>query len=200
MKKKIFIQVVLILLIICFSYFLYKKYFFLDMADNKIVNDRSIKKDDNMNVINNLNYNSSDAEGRSYNIKAESGSMDILDNQVIKMNNVIANIGLEDGELMTITSDFAKYNTITYETKFISNVVSKYLDHNILSESLIIDFNKNILEASNEMTYKNSNTIMRADILKIDLLTKDIKISNYDNKVGSNIDRNKNVEIKFSNK
>ena len=200
MKKKIFIQVVLILLIICFSYFLYKKYFFLDMADNKIVNDRSIKKDDNMNVINNLNYNSSDAEGRSYNIKAESGSMDILDTQVIKMNNVIANIGLEDGELMTITSDFAKYNTITYETKFISNVVSKYLDHNILSESLIIDFNKNILEASNEMTYKNSNTIMRADILKIDLLTKDIKISNYDNKVGSNIDRNKNVEIKFSNK
>ena len=200
MKKKIFIQVVLILLIICFSYFLYKKYFFLDMANNKIVNDRSIKKDDKMNVINNLNYNSSDAEGRSYNIKAESGSMDILDTQVIKMNNVIANIGLEDGELMTITSDFAKYNTITYETKFISNVVSKYLDHNILSESLIIDFNKNILEASNEMTYKNSNTIMRADILKIDLLTKDIKISNYDNKVGSNIDRNKNVEIKFSNK
>ena len=200
MKKKIFIQVVLILLIICFSYFLYKKYFFLDMANNKIVNDRSIKKDDKMNVINNLNYNSSDAEGRSYNIKAESGSMDILDTQVIKMNNVIANIGLEDGELMTITSDFAKYNTITYETKFISNVVSKYLDHNIFSESLIIDFNKNILEASNEMTYKNSNTIMRADILKIDLLTKDIKISNYDNKVGSNIDRNKNVEIKFSNK
>ena len=170
------------------------------MANNKIVNDRSIKKDDKMNVINNLNYNSSDAEGRSYNIKAESGSMDILDTQVIKMNNVIANIGLEDGELMTITSDFAKYNTITYETKFISNVVSKYLDHNIFSESLIIDFNKNILEASNEMTYKNSNTIMRADILKIDLLTKDIKISNYDNKVGSNIDRNKNVEIKFSNK
>ena len=92
MKKKIFIQVVLILLIICFSYFLYKKYFFLDMANNKIVNDRSIKKDDKMNVINNLNYNSSDAEGRSYNIKAESGSMDILDTQVIKMNNVIANI------------------------------------------------------------------------------------------------------------
>ena len=198
MKKKIFIQIVLILLILSFSYFLYKKYFFLDIAEKKIVNDRSLNKKDNINVISNLNYNSIDDEGRIYNIIAENGSVDSSNNQIIKMNKMRATIKLNDGTLVKISSDFADYDSITYETKFNSNVFSEYLEHQIFSELLIIDLNKNILEASNKMTYKNLKTIMKADVLKVDLLTKDLKIFNVDEKSKSNI--NKNVEIEFSNK
>ena len=114
------------------------------------------------------------------------------------MNKVTANIKLDDGNLVTITSDFADYNSITYETKFNSNVVSEYLEHKIFSELLIIDFNKNILEATNKITYTIPNTIMKDDKLKVDLLTKDIKISNFDEKIDSKI--NKNIEIEFSNR
>ena len=187
------------MIILSLSIFLifYTKNIFSKYCRQKIVDDRS-EKNNNINVISNLNYNSSDVGGRSYNIIAESGSVDLSNSQVIKMNKVTANIKLDDGNLVTITSDFADYNSITYETKFNSNVVSEYLEHKIFSELLIIDFDKNILEATNKMTYKNPNTIMKADKLKVDLLTKDIKISNFDEKVGSNI--NKNVEIEFSNK
>ena len=208
MKKKIFIQIILIFLIFYFSYFLYNKYFYKDLSEIKLgneksineksINEKSINENTNMNMISKINYKSSDMEGRIYNITAESGYMDLSNSQVIKMNKVTANIKLDDGNLVTITSDFADYNSITYETKFNSNVVSEYLEHKIFSELLIIDFDKNILEATNKMTYKNPNTIMKADKLKVDLLTKDIKISNFDEKVGSNI--NKNVEIEFSNK
>ena len=198
MKAKIFVQIILIFLIFCFSYYIYKKYFFINTSEKKLINEKSINESINSNLIKKINYKSSDAEGRSYNIMAESGSLDLSNNQIIKMNNVIANIALDDGALIIITSDFADYNSITYDTKFYSNVVSEYLDHKISSELLVIDLNKNILEASNKMTYKNSNTLMKADVLKVDLLTKDIKIYNFDEKVDSNI--NKNVEIEFQNK
>ena len=198
MKKKIFIQIILILLIFCFSYYIYNKYFFVNTSEKKLSNEKSTNENINANLIEKINYKSSDFKGRIYNIKAESGSLDLSNNQVIKMSKVNANIKLDDGTLITITSDFADYNSITYDTKFNSNVVSEYLDHKIFSELLIIDFKKNILEATNKITYTNPTTIMKANELKVDLLTKDIKISNYDEKVDSKI--NKNVEIEFSNK
>ena len=198
MKKKIFIQITLILLIFCFSYYIYNKYFFVNTPEKKLSNEKSTNENINANLIEKINYKSSDFKGRIYNIKAESGSLDLSNNQVIKMSKVNANIKLDDGTLITITSDFADYNSITYDTKFNSNVISEYLDHKIFSELLIIDFNENILEATNKITYTNPNTIMKADKLKVDLLTKDIKISNFDEKIDSKI--NKNIEIEFSNR
>ena len=198
MKKKIFIQIILILLIFCFSYYIYNKYFFVETSEKKLSNEKSINENINANLIEKINYKSSDAKGRIYNIKAESGSLDLSNNQVIKMSKVNANIKLDDGTLIIITSDFADYNSITYDTKFSSNVVSEYLDHKIFSELLIIDFNENILEATNKITYTNPNTIMKADKLKVDLLTKDIRISNFDEKIDSKT--NKNIEIEFSNR
>ena len=168
------------------------------MSEKKLSNEISIDENINSNLIEKINYKSSDAEGRTYNIMAETGSLDLSNNQIIKMSKVNANIKLDDGTLIIITSDFADYNSVTYDTKFNSNVVSEYLDHKILSELLIIDFNKNILEATNKITYTNPNTIMKADKLKVDMLTKDIKISNFDEKIDSKI--NKNIEIEFSNK
>ena len=200
MKKKIFIQIILIFLIFYFSYFLYNKYFYKDLSENKLGNEKSINENTNMNMISKINYKSSDMEGRIYNITAESGYMDLSNSQIIKMNKVVAYIELKDGALIIITSDFADYNSITNETKFSSNVVSKYLDHKVFSEFLIIDFEKNILEATHEMTYKNSNSVMKADKLEVNLITKDIKISNFEDIVNSYVDKNKNVEIEFLKK
>ena len=198
MKKKIFIQIILIFLIFCFSYYIYNKYFFVETSEKKLSNEKSINENINANLIEKINYKSSDAKGRIYNIKAESGSLDLSNSQIIKMSKVNANIKLDDGTLIIITSDFADYNSVTYDTKFNSNVVSEYLDHKIFSELLIIDFNENILEATNKITYTNPNTIMKADKLKVDLLTKDIRISNFDEKIDSKT--NKNIEIEFSNR
>ena len=200
MKKKIFIQIILIFLIFCITFFIYKTYFYKDTSSKILTNQKSIVENIEANIIKNISYKSSDVEGRSYKISAKSGSIDTLNSQFINMNKVIANIELEDGTLIEITSDFANYNSITYETKFSSNVISNYLDHKIFSEFLIINFNKNILEATEKMTYKNPKTIMKADKIKVNLLTKDIRISNYDEKIVSDIDKNKNVEIEFSNK
>ena len=50
------------------------------------------------------------------------------------------------------------------------------------------------------MTYKNSNTTLKADKLELNLLTKDLKVFNFDDKNGPDINDDNNIEIKFSNK
>ena len=200
MKRKLFIQIILIFLIFYFIYFVYKKYFYINNIDEQVVRQNFTKELSDTNIIYNINYSSSDANGQSYKIIAQEGTIDPKNGQIINMIKVTGNIVMEDRSVVTITSDFAKYNTITYETEFNSNVISKYLDHQISSEFLIIDFNKNILEATKKMTYKNSNTTMKADVLQINLLTKDIKIYNYNEELDQKKHEDKNVEIEFKNK
>ena len=42
-------------------------------------------------------------------------------------------------------------------------------------------FQKNLIEAFDDLTYKNSDIIMLADKIEIDLLTKKSKIYNFNN-------------------
>ena len=197
MKKKLFVQAILIFLILYFSYFVYKKYFFTNNIDQKLLRQDLTEELSDTNIIYNINYSSSDADGQSYKITAQKGSIDASNGHIIHMIKVTGNIVLEDSSEVIITSDFAKYNTITYKTEFNSNVVSKYLEHKIFSEFLIIDFNKNILEATKKMTYKNSNTTMKADVLEVNLLTKDIKIYNLNEDLDPKKRQDKNLEIDF---
>ena len=70
----------------------------------------------------------------------------------------------------------------------------KFLEHHIFCENLNIFFNENLIEAFNNLNYKNLNIIMLADKIEIDLLTKNSKIYNFnDNNViikNSNLDGN----------
>ena len=46
---------------------------------------------------------------------------------------------------------------------------------------ILIFFSKNLIEAFDDLTYKNSDIIMLADKIEIDLLTKKSKIYNFNN-------------------
>ncbi len=105
------------------------------------------------------------------------------------MSNVNAEIILQDGSIIYIESLNAEYNTSNYDTKFQKEVKLKFLEHNIFCNNLNIFlssdkfFKDNLLEAYNDLTYKNLDIIMLADKIEIDLLTKNTKIFNYKDKV-----------------
>ena len=98
------------------------------------------------------------------------------------MNNVAAKIILIDGNIINIVSDKARYNNITLNTDFENNVKIKFLDHKIACDFVKINFEKNILEAFNNLTYDNIDLIMSADKIILDLNSKDTKIFNFDEK------------------
>jgi len=182
MKKKIFIQILLIILILIIFFGVYQRYFkkIVDLNDPVLEQDSS--KQDN-NLIN-ITYESVDNTGRKYIISAESGLINEKEPDLIFMTNVSAEIFLLDKSTIYIESQKAEYNSLNYDTKFQDNIKLEFKEHNVFCDNLNIFFKDNLLEAYNNLTYKNLNIIMTADKIELDLLTKNSKIFNYnENKV-----------------
>ena len=97
------------------------------------------------------------------------------------MTNVIAEIDLFEKETIYLTSNFAKYNNFSYDTKFNGNVILNYIGHEITSENIDLSINESFVEVYNNVIYKSSINEIFADKLEIDLLTKDSKIFMFDN-------------------
>jgi len=189
MRKEILIQIFLILLVLMILIIIYQKYFKEELDESVVINKDEITKTEN-NLIN-IEYESIDNEGRRYIITAETGNFKEEKSELIFMTNVSAKIFLLDGSIIYVSSLNAEYNTLIYNTKFYKEVNMKFLENHIFCENLNIFFNKNLIEAFNNLNYKNSDIIMLADKIEIDLLTKNSKIYNFnENKI---IIKNRNL-------
>ena len=183
MLKKILIQIFLITVIIVISILIYLKY--IDKSDQTIkvdeMKDEIIGLDSTKgNVISDISYESQDFEGRKYLIKSHKGIINKDNPNMIEMEMVNAKITLIDGTFLTITSDYAIYDNISFDTKFDKNIKVKHLDHIIKSDNLVLSFERNELEAFNNLTYENLDLIMFADKIIFDFKSKNTKIFNFD--------------------
>ncbi len=177
MRKEIAIQIFLIILVLIILVFVYQKYFKREFDENVVVN-----KDKNTNEENNLVnivYESIDKEGRKYIITAETGNFKEEEPDLIYMTTVEAKIFLLDGNVIYIDSLNADYNTMNYDTKFYNKVKLNFLENNIFCNNLNIFFKDNLIEAFNDLNYKNLDIMMFADKIEIDLLTNNSKIYNF---------------------
>ena len=179
MLKKILVQIFLIILIIAISISFYFKYMNKDdQTKEKEIVELEIT---NGNIMTNISYESQDFEGRRYLIKSKKGIVNKDNSNIIKMENVEAKIILLDGSFVKITSDYAEYNYIIFDTEFNGNVKVNHLDHVIKSEDLVLSMERDQLEAFNNLTYENLDLIMYADKIIFDFKTKNIKTFNFDN-------------------
>ena len=177
MRNKILIQVFLSIIILLIFIIVYQKYFKKELEKKTPINNEKNTKQEN-NLIN-ITYDSVDREGRKYIITTETGTFREQETDLIYMTNVSAKIILLDGTRIFIESSNAKYNSLSYDTKFQKDVKLRYLNNNIFCENLNIFFKRNLIEAFNNLNYKNSDIIMGADKIEIDLLTKNSKIYNF---------------------
>ena len=177
MNKKILIQVFLFFAV-TLSFLAY--YYFY--KNTKVSNNISKKKDEilitdeSANVIKNIFYTSTDSFGNKFEIRAETGTIKLENPNIVYMNLVSAVVHLVDESPIKISSKSAEYNKKNYETKFKENILINYLDHNIKTNNLDLSFEKNLAKAYNKVEYDNNNTKLYADILEIDLITKNSKI------------------------
>ena len=105
------------------------------------------------------------------------------------LTRVEANIILINESNIKLTSDYANYNTKTLETTFINNVKIFRDDETILGNELylVFDQNENILKdkpnvdqnlirISHDVIIKKPGYVLKADVLEIDLITKNTKV------------------------
>ena len=181
-----YIRIFLIFFFICVIIFTFSK---TTKNEKKIeINDK--KKEDikvNSNIIKNVNYSSKDVKGNEYIINASEGEIDYSNTSIIFLKNVRAQIKLKNSEIIKITSDYGKYNTINYDTIFSKNVEMNYLENQINSEYLDFSIKRNTMIISKNVIYNNLENVMTADVVEINIETKDTKIFMYEDKKKVNI-------------
>ena len=146
----IFFSVIIIIILIVFKF--YKK------EEVKLIeNIEPIEESfSNSNIIKDIKYTSLDLKGNEYTILAEEGEIDLNDSDVIFLKNVTAYIKLiKNNELITIVSNFGKYNTVNYDTIFSKDVKINYLDNRITGNYLDFSMMKNLLIISKNVVYTN---------------------------------------------
>ena len=180
MRKKIFLQLFLLVLVLVISFLFFKIYF---VDNKKNVNNIKIEKDkmdisnqENVNLISNIKYTSEDKDGNTYQIISKYAKIKDDQLDLVFMQDVVGTIKLNNSSPIIISSDRAIYNKITYDTNFYINVLLTNNEHNITSDQLDLFFEKNLATVTNNITYKNLNTTLQADKIEIDLITKNSKI------------------------
>ncbi|MDB4065847.1 LPS export ABC transporter periplasmic protein LptC [Candidatus Pelagibacter sp.] len=189
MKKNNLFKILVFLSLIIVMLLIYSKYFKKngDLSSNPTNDDEEAVY--NSNIIQDINYTSTDLKGNEYIIIAKEGEIDLNNSDIIYLNDVTAFIKLkEKSELITITSDYGKYNTINYDTIFSKNVKIDYIDNIITGEYLDFSMIKNLLIVSRKVIYRNLENILKADVIELDTITKDTKIFMYNS--------NKQVNVK----
>ena len=142
----------------------------------------------NSNIIKDVNYQSRDAQGNEYIIDATEGQIDISNSSIIFLTNVRALIKMNNSENVTITSDYGKYNIDNYDTIFSKTVKIYYLDNKITSEYADFSILRNSMIVSKNVIYTNLENILKADVIEVNIETKDTIIYMHE--------ENKKVNIK----
>ena len=143
---------------------------------------------ENSNLIKDVEYKSKDSNDNLYILKASEGSIDQSNSNIIYLTSIKAVIELNNYNSIDISSNFGRYNIKTFDTIFSKNVIIKYLDNIITGEYLEFSLNKNLMTISRNVIFNNNKSSLKADVIEVDIKTKDIKISMYE--------ENKKVNIK----
>ncbi len=136
--------------------------------------------DTTTNIIKDVSYRSNDAKGNEYVLNANEGQIDINNDKVIFLKGVEATINMTSGEIINIQSKFGKYNINNYDTIFSENVLIEYKDNNIKGNYVDFSLNRNSLIISKNVVYLNQKNLLSADVVEINISTKDTKIFMYE--------------------
>lgn len=180
--KKV-IQILIILLIILISYLVLNIYFFdkkdisdLDLNENLVIEEDNLNFD---NVMENLEYKSSDKSGNNYIIKAKKGKVNFEKENLLILEDVYGEIKLVGKSTIYIYSNFAQYNRNNFDTRFYQNVLVNYEDKRFNCDNLDLFFKDNFGSMYNNIVFVDEDTQINADQVNINLLNGDINIKMF---------------------
>ena len=190
MKKKFVLRIFFFIIIffsLLFFFFKSKNKYVVIKQEEKVIEN----KIESSNIIKDVSYISKDSRGNEYKLEASEGIIDQKENNYISLTSVKGFISLIDYNLIEISSNFGKYNINNYDTIFSENVKISYLDNVIKGEYLNFSWDKNLMIIKKNVVLKNDKTSLKADVIEVDITTKNIKIFMYE--------ENKKINIKTLN-
>tara|TARA_B100000965_G_scaffold268011_1_gene226600 strand:+ start:364 stop:957 length:594 start_codon:yes stop_codon:yes gene_type:complete len=187
MNVKTIIQILILILIAAFIFFFINNTFQkeeknivnLDLNKDEIIKEIDTEKN-NSNIIENLNYISIDAKGNKYILSAEYGKESMEDSNIIILEQVVGTIKLINRSDVEIKSEFAKYNSVTFDTSFYGDVSGFFEESKIYSDNLDLFFKNNKAIMYNNIKYFDKSAKVNADEIIFNLLNGDVNIKMFD--------------------
>lgn len=190
MNKKIFIQIILLLISSLLITFVVKQYFIIEDNSMKIEPEKKDKSNEDQNILKNIKYKNTKDNGDIFEIFAKKGQINVKSTNEIFLIDVESLIKNNEDKILKITSKFADFNTETYETKFkekVSIINEKeekitgdelYLVYGNKDENLENKLNKpqNKAILSGNIKIENLKYQIIADVIEIDLITRNTKV------------------------
>ena len=189
MYRKKIVKIFFILFLLIIIFLIYIKYNKNEKIDVKIEqNNTDIY---NSNIIKDVEYKTQDKNGNEYLIKSKKGEIDFSNPNIVFLTDVYALIKIKNSEEITVVSDFGKYNSENYDIIFSKKVIIKYLNNKITGEYLDLSLERNSMIISKNVFYSGPENILKADVIEMDIRTKDTKIFMHE--------QNKDVNISSKN-
>ena len=179
MKKKSVLRIsffIIIIFFLLFFFFKSKNKVSITKQEEKILEE----KINSSNIIEDVSYISKDSRGNEYKLEASEGIIDQKENNYIFLTSVKGVISLSEYNLIEIYSDFGKYNINNYDTIFSKNVIITYLGNTIKGEYLDFSWDKSLMIISKNVIFTNDKSSLKADVIEVDIRTKNVKISMYE--------------------
>ena len=182
------IQIILIsfgILLILATYFIYPKI----IRDKKLAEiNKEIKPTENTieidgqeaNLFENVEYQGIYDLNNSFIIKSKKAHILNSDPDLVYMENLYAVIHMNDGRIITITSDTGKYNKVNYDCFFEKNVKAKDSKTVILSDNLDLLSTEDYATVYNNVILTNNNGSLKADKINYNFDTELYEISMFD--------------------
>tara|TARA_B100001057_G_C22516751_1_gene820220 strand:+ start:10 stop:633 length:624 start_codon:yes stop_codon:yes gene_type:complete len=191
MKNKSIIQFALLTLLFFVSFLTFNFYLKKNIGPKDQSNNfENQAKDANLNykgnIIEDIKYISSNKRGDTYEIFADFSEASIDDPDLMFLKNVKAHITLKNNDKIYLISDFANFNSKTFETTFINNVKITRKNEVITGNELYLVLDQddntnlkkkdNLLRMSYNISVQRPGSTLKADVIEIDLITKNLKI------------------------
>ena len=170
-------------LLILATYFLYpllkQKTFKKSIVEKQstIVDDDAENKS---NTFENVEYKGIYNLDKEFTVKSEKAYILDENPEIVHMQTMVVVLQMNDGRIITITSDTGRYNKVTYDSYFVDNVKATDGSTIISSDNLDLIATKDFATAYNDVILKDKKSSLQADKVDYDFVTKKYAISMFD--------------------
>jgi len=177
-RNKTFIQLILLTIGLLLVFLIY---FNAPNKSKKVSENISIvkepeKKDEKINVFENLEYKNKDKNGNKFIIFSEYSEFNDDKPEVISMKNIVCYFYLKEG-VLEIRSQTAKYNNLTLDMSFLGDVNMIFGDNSLFSDKADFSNTNSVLIVEGNVKTQSPEGKILADKLNFDLIDKNLKIS-----------------------
>ena len=132
------------------------------------------------NTFENVEYKGIYNLDKEFTVKSEKAYILDENPEIVHMQTMVVVLQMNDGRIITITSDTGRYNKVTYDSYFVDNVKATDGSTIISSDNLDLIATKDFATAYNDVILKDKKSSLQADKVDYDFVTKKYAISMFD--------------------